>query len=100
MAVLGPYREDFVTAALIVLSVFTGLSMCIGTVAVAILLAHGKLTLPHTNMRRVQHARVAVEIAQARLDQERVQMMLDAQIDLRLQRAALPASTEGAQHGS
>ena len=81
-------------AALIVLATFAGLSMFIGTVAASILIANGKLTLPHTNMRRVQHEKVALEIASLKLDKERVQMLLDSQIDLRLNRAALPAGEE------
>lgn len=79
--------EEDVTAAFVVLAVFSGLSMFIGTVAAAILVANGKLTLPNTNMRRLQQARNTVEIARAQLDQERIRMTIDAQIDLRLQRA-------------
>lgn len=84
-------------AALIVFSVFAGLALVIATVAGSILIANGKLTLPHTNARRVQQAKAELDIASFRLERERVQMMLDAQIDLRLNRAALP---EGEPVGS
>lgn len=78
------------TAALVVFSVFAGMALCIATVAGSILIANGKVTLPHTTTRRLQRAKVELEVAQIQLDRERVHMMLDAQIDLRLDRAALP----------
>lgn len=75
---------------LIILAVFFGIAMCIGIVAASILLANGKLTLPNTNMRRIQQARIALQVAEIRLEQERIAMTTDAQIELRLKRAALP----------
>lgn len=82
------------TAVLVVSATFCGLALCIGTVATAILLANGKLTIRGTNMRRIAQAETSLRVAQAKLETERVQTMLDAQIDLRT-RAALPAAPEG-----
>lgn len=81
-------------AALIVLSVFLGLSTVIATIAGAILIANGKLTLPNTNLRRVQRERTELTLSQIRLERESMQMRLDDAIHLRLERATDPMSRE------
>lgn len=83
------------TAAFVVLAVFVGLSLVIATTAGAILLANGKLTLPGTNMRRLQHEKVALEVARMTLEREHVQVQLEAQTDLRLTRALNGSTREG-----
>lgn len=81
-------------AALIVFAVFFGIGWVIAVVAFCILLAHGKITLPGTNARRIQHEEVKLQVIQIRREQELAQMTLDAQINARLDAAgqkAIPA---------
>lgn len=74
-------------AVFVVLSVFFGLSMVVATTATAILIAHGKLTLPHTNHRRVMRERTALTLSQIKLEQESLNMRIDDAIQLRITRA-------------
>lgn len=82
------------TAAFIILAIFFGLSAVIATTACCILVANGKLTLPHTNQRRVMRERVELTLAQIRLERESINMRLDESVQLRLERATDPSSRE------
>jgi len=83
-----------IAAVFIILSVFFGLSMVVGTAAGAILIANGKLTLPNTNYRRVQRERAQLTLDQIRLERESMQLRLDDAIQLRLERATDSSSRE------
>ena len=80
-------------AALIVFAVLVGLGFCIAIVAISIMLSSGKLTVAGTNMRRLQHAKTDLAIAEMRLERERINTMLDKQIELRT-RAALTSGED------
>jgi hypothetical protein len=79
-------------AALIVLAVFIGLGFCILMAAGAMLVAAGKLTIPGTNMRKLQQARVSLEIAKMDVERESLNMRVDEAIHRRLERVTDPTS--------
>jgi hypothetical protein len=78
------------TAALIVFSVFAGIAVVIATVAGCLLLANGKITLPGSNARRLQSARVDLEVARYKAAADRVREERNDEIDIRMRRALDP----------
>jgi hypothetical protein len=77
----------FLGVCAILLSVFGGIGIVVGTVGGMILIAEGKLTLPGTNMRKLQHEKVELEILRFAVQRESAQAELDGVLNLRRDRA-------------
>lgn len=81
-------------AAIVILAAFGGIGFVIGVVALSILVADGKVTFPGTNMRRLQHAKVELELQKLAFERESVQASIDAAIDKRMRLAIEPIREE------
>lgn len=80
------------TAALVILACFSGLSLLAATVMTGVMLAVGRWTLPSSPERRIREAEATAQIAGLRHGTLLMEERIDALIESRLQRALGPGN--------